>query len=271
MQHIRCLCERGILILDKVDQVATAKGLMLSQFNNSPDLTSLVESFITPIENLERDIEGLLESNTVPTAEGNVLDVLGSWVGVDRGLKTTEEYRQAILGKALTETSDGSTKKVYNGLEALSQTEKVTFYEAPEPPTVYAHLGDGWNNESVEQVKSIKMAGVNYLLLVDHNLDSLFLAELVGEGTSVLETFDGDDYVVTRDGIDYNLLVRKAANSTYFGGTLLAEENYPDVGTPLVDVIDRQYKVVGGMLTNQDGDLITTEDGTPFTYRGLEV
>lgn len=255
--------------MDKVDHISEAKSLMLSQFDNSPDLQALVESLILPIEGIEQDIFDFLDSNTVTTAIGEILNIIGSWVGVERGFKGDEEYRQAILGKALTEASDGSTTKFYSGMKSLCQTDEVTFYESPIYPIVYPHIGEGWNNSTYTQIGNIKMAGVGYYLLVDHHLESMVPAELVGDGSSNLISHEDEAYVVNSDGLEFNLLVNKANTSSSTGGDLISELIDNGIGVPLVDLISKEYRVVEGRLVDNLGNQIVDESGNPYIYRDI--
>lgn len=252
-------------MITQVNHTEFAKSLMLSQFNSSKDLHSLLASWMGPLDEIEQGLIDFLNGNGVTNAVGEMLDVIGSWVGVDRDLRSDAEYRQAILGKVLLETMDGTCRKFYLGMKTLCNTEEVTFHEA-YPSTVYPQLGEGWTNATYDQLKAIKMAGVGFVMLVDHHLDSMTFSEVISQDNNLV-TPSGDDYEVIVDGITYNLIVSKSTSTVSDDSGDYMAELIDESFTPMAEVVTKTYTVTEGFITDESGNLVTDESGNNYTYR----
>ena len=252
-------------MVTQVNHTEVAQSLMLSQFKESKDLHSLLASWMGPLDEIEQALIDFLNGNGVTNAVGTMLDIIGSWVGVDRGFRNDTEYRQAILGKVLLETMDGTCRKFYQGMKTLCNTDEVTFHEN-YPPTVYPQLGEGWTNATYEQVKAIKMAGIGFVMLVDHHLDSMEFTEVTSLDNNLV-TPDGDEYEVVVDGITYNLIVSKAASAVRDESGDYLAELIDEEFTPMAEVVTRTFSLVEGFVVDESGNFITDESGNKYTYR----
>lgn len=252
-------------MVTQVNHTKVAQSLMLSQFKNAEDLHSLLASWTGPLDEIEQALIDFLNGNGVTNAVGTMLDIIGSWVGVDRDLRNDTEYRQAILGKVLLETMDGTCRKFYQGMKTLCNTDEVTFHEG-YPTTVYPQLGEGWTNATYDQLKAIKMAGVGFVMLVDYHLDSMKFSEVISQDNNLI-TPSGDDYEVLIDGVTYNLIVSKSASSITDGSGDYLAELIDEEFTPMAELVTQSYTVVEGFIVDSNGDFVVDESGNNYTYR----
>lgn len=252
-------------IVPPIDHQEEAVDLTLSQFDNSPNLLNLIRSWLVPLNELEADLQEWAQYNRIEVAYGDFLDKIGSWMGVERGIMLDEAYRQAILAQSLIEGVDGTTEKLLEGMRVMCQTDQVTFHEL-YPATVYAHCGDGYNNATYTQIKRIVAAGKHLRLLVDQNLDSMVMSEVLEEDNGLV-TGDQEQYIVVVDGVEYDWVTSVTSSVlTDDSGDYLAE-TFDTEWTPLADMVLGPATLVDGVIIDDQGNPIVDEQGNNFTYR----
>ena len=257
--------------LERIDHKEIAKGLLLAQFSDSPVITGVVESWAEAIQQIEDAIIAFTEKNGVSNATGDTLDIIGSWMGVERQGRLDTAYRTAILGRANSEGMDGTTEKLLEGLRVLTGSNLVSFFEV-YPATLYPIIGQGWVNGIIGEIQRMRPAGVETRVLLSRNLDYQVYGE-VGDESNLLYNENEDNYVVTVDGVDFDLSTTVVSSSSVYGTTTTYAEDGFTINTakPWVDVILQDAKVVGGFLVDSLGNQIVDDQGNPITQIGYIV
>lgn len=252
-------------IVPQIDHQEEGVDLLLSQFNNSPNLQNLLRSWLVPLNELEQDLQDWACVNGITTAYGDFLDKIGSWMGVDRGILLDEQYRQVILAETQLEGADGTTEKLLQGLRVLCQTNFATFYEL-YPSTVYAHCGDGYNNATYDQIKRIVRAGCDMRLITDHYFDSMQLSEVIEQDNGLVNE-DQEQYQVNIDGVLFDLITTTSAADVLDDSGDYFAELWDEEWTPMGEIIAEGASLIDGYLVDENGNRIVDENGNPFIYR----
>lgn len=247
-----------------LDLQEVAKALMLSQFHDKPIVNALLDSWTKPLQDFEDTIQYLLENGGVTNAKGYMLDVIGSWMGVKRESRQDPTYRNAILGRAITDQMDGTTERFLEGLRVLSNTNGVTFFEV-YPATLYPILGEGWTYGIISEIQRIRQAGVETRVLLASGLKYQMMGE-VGAVDNILHTQDEDTYQVVVDGVEYDLVTSVVQSAGVYGTTTTYAEAGIDIesSTPLADVVLSDADVVSGFLVDSEGNQIVDSLGNPI-------
>lgn len=253
-----------------IDHIAQADELMLSQFEGSTNIMGLIKSWLSPVQKIEDDLEAFINSNGISTAKGEMLDIIGSWMGVDRGSKSDAQYKQAILTEASLELANPSTVSFYQSMKAVTGSDVVNFLEN-YPPTVYAHLGAGWDYSSYEQLKRVTKAGVNLVVMVDYNHDSFYMSEIISVDNAIID-HTGEDYILRTDGLD-DTWISSSSDGVLAddSGSIMADTIDPEgSGKVMADVLTKTYTIVDGFIVDQDGNRMVDDQGNFFTYRDIQ-
>lgn len=239
---------------------------MLDQFSESPVVKGVTESLVEPVQQIEDALIGFIENNGISTAQGELLDIIGSWMGVERQGRLDEAYRTAILGRANSEGMDGTTEKLLDGLRILTNSNLVSFFEV-YPATLYPIIGDGWVNGIYNEVQRMRPAGVETRVLLAKDLNYQVWGEVGDEG-NLLYNEDEDSYQVVVDGLEYDLATSVVADADVYGTTTTYGEDGFDIAEsePWADVILMDAIIVEGQLVFEDGSIMTDDQGNPITY-----
>jgi hypothetical protein len=71
-------------LLERIDYEAQLNELLLSQFEDSPNIVNLIKSWLAPVQELEDSLIDYDRHAGITTAYGVVLDQIGSLMGVER-------------------------------------------------------------------------------------------------------------------------------------------------------------------------------------------
>ena len=108
----------------------TALSRLVGQFDDKPRVKALVESMVTPLEDLSADFEQLKNSRWIDTASGAQLDGCGHIVGVARISREDEEYRTAIKARILSNTSKATPRDLIEGVRFLTKPDEIQYLES---------------------------------------------------------------------------------------------------------------------------------------------
>lgn len=251
--------------IERIDHKAQALELMLSQFENSPNKTALLLSWLSPIQQMEDDLHAFMEGSGVDDGEGRVLDIIGSWMGVERQGRLDSDYRTAILGRAITEGMDGTTEKFYEGFRVLinsNQAHCFTYY----PNDLYAVAGEGFNSSTASELKRIVQAGTNVNLYVAPGLE-YWVPAIRGAEDDTLRTHEDEIYEVVIDGITYPLQTTVVTSAETYGTTTTfgwQGVDLPNAKPFAFKVTD--FQIVQGTVIDQDGNVVVDHEGNEITY-----
>jgi hypothetical protein len=251
--------------LESLDLQKVARDLMLSQFKDKPVINGLLDSWTKPLQEFEETIKYLIDNGGISNARGPLLDMIGSWMGVERNGRPDPSYRTAILGRAVGSDMDGTTEKFLQGLRTLANTNDVTFFEA-YPATIYPVLGSGWVAGIVSEIQRIRMAGVECRVLLSSDLEYQEFGE-VGDESNLIYTNTEDSYQVVVDGLEYDLAVSVVQSAEVYGTSTICGEGGVEMNNafPMADVMLTDVKIEAGLLVDNNGNQIVDELGNPIS------
>lgn len=93
--------------------------LLLHQFSSHGNAHEFVRAFLSEVQDIENATVPLIAASYLENAQDWTLDQIGKLVGVERGIKTNDEYRVFIYAQIAANTSYGTLNDVYNILGAL--------------------------------------------------------------------------------------------------------------------------------------------------------
>ncbi len=108
----------------------TALSRLVSQFNDKPHISGLVQSMVTPLEEMDTDLIELKMQRWINSAIGTQLDGCGYIVGVARLGRNDEEYRTAIKAQILSNISAATPKALIEGVRFLTSPDEVQYLES---------------------------------------------------------------------------------------------------------------------------------------------
>jgi hypothetical protein len=216
----------------QINHVDVGLDRLLSQWDESPKLRGLLQSYLEQADELEEVLFQLLNERGIFTAIGVQLDVIGALFNLTRDGRTDTQFRNAILERANVVGDDGTTEVFMQSLRTHTNSNFVDFWEH-QSGDVHALLGDGYYYNTWADIKKKVAAGVNLRIYVDDEFDSFEGSEVV-EQVFDLQTNNAEDIQVTPDGITlYDLQVQ-------FGG--VASENAQlSILPEIQDITEKPY------------------------------
>lgn len=243
---------------------------MLSQYDDSPNIKAMVTGIVAPLQQLEDEIQKFNNTSGISNATGVMLDIIGSWVDVERDGRLDESLKTVILGKVSTEGADGTTEKFLDAMRTLSGQDQALLFEY-YPSAFYPVLGSGWTTGMVDELRRLAPAGTEMRLGLSADLKYLEYAE-IGEQDDLLHDQDGNSYQVVIDGIEYDLATSVVADSSAFGtDTIMSELGFEVEGNnyPMVDLVLTGAKVINRFLVDEQGNNIVDDQGNLITVVNL--
>lgn len=254
----------------KIDHEEVGLSRLIDKFKDKPKVLGLFKSYLRRLNNVEDVFFDLLEKRSIYNAEGAQLDILGSLFNVDRLGREDESYRSAILLKVFQKKDDGTTEVFMESLRIAANTNNVDFWEH-ESGDVHALVGNGFNSKMYSQLQNTVPAGVNLVLYLDDEGDSLKLSEIAYLAGDLQVDTDGlgtvADLQVDIDGLGTtaDLQVQSAAISET-DLTYLPELEDPAGVHLLAEIMDRDYYTLTGNLIFDDGSFMVDQSGNALLW-----
>lgn len=251
--------------IERIDHKAQAEELMLSQFEDSPNIMALVKSWLTPLQGLEDTLLDFIEGNGITNATGEMLDIIGSWMGVERQGRLDNEYRTAILGRAIIEGMDGTTEKFLEGFRVLINSNQAKFFNY-YPKDVYALAGENWNSSLKAELKKIANVTANVNLIIAGDLHYLTPATR-GSQDDVLNNESDVDYDMLLDGVLEPWQTTVVDSAEAYGTTSVMGWDgveFDNESPAAFTVVD--YKIVEGVVVDNEGNPVVDDKGNPITH-----
>ena len=170
------------------------KSYDLEQYKESMTLSVLMQALVSQLQHTEDTFLDLELKRFIPTAFGYTLDLMGSIVGESRNFKNDNDYRTAILIRALINNGGGTPEDIISAIRILYAPRKIEYSEIYPanfslfiqaskviPPQVDLGL---LNIRSL--INSIKPMGVGEFIVTASSGDNLFR---FSESTSELVNF----------------------------------------------------------------------------------
>jgi hypothetical protein len=223
------------MTVERIDHIAQAHDLILFQHEGKETTTAILDSWINPVQSMEDSLLDMMSNSGITNAQGEMLNIIGGWMGVDRNGMADPEYRTEILGQAAIINADGTTENLLETMRVLGNTNYVTFEEY-YPHTVYACMGDGYNNETITQLRKVVMAGTHIRLKVSDKLNAFVMADTVTDADQLI-TGSGDSYQVDVGGTKYELVTTSRSSFTTIATGNYFAELFDTTWTPLADIV----------------------------------
>jgi hypothetical protein len=101
----------------------------LEQYKESKVLSVLMKALISQLQRTEDTFLDLQLKRFIPTAFGYTLDLMGSIVGELRNFKKDNDYRTAILVRALINNGGGTPEDIISAIRILYAPRKIEYSE----------------------------------------------------------------------------------------------------------------------------------------------
>ena len=122
------------------DHEGGALARLLQQYKGKSNIESLIKPMTTEYQELEDAIFELLSVLDIDAVEGDVLDVIGTVIGIDRVSGQTDAiYRQFLKAKIGQNFSDGTPEEVIEIFNVLRSTTDGHLSEYP-PAAVHVYI-----------------------------------------------------------------------------------------------------------------------------------
>jgi hypothetical protein len=257
-------------LLERIDYEAQLNELLLSQFEDSPNIVNLIKSWLAPVQELEDSLIDYDRHAGITTAYGVVLDQIGAMMGVERDGRSDNEYRTAILGKAILARMDGTTERFLEGFRVLADTEQVrihTYY----PKDLYAVAGEGWNATLPGELKKIAPVCSNVHLIVGSDL-AYVVPAIEGDVDDTLHTHLDEPYDLLVNGTPDPWQVSVAQSAEALGTTTtFGWEGVALTNEALTAFEAENYKLVLGILVDERRNVVLDDNGNPITVQSAVV
>ena len=105
------------------------KSYDLEQYKESVVLSSLTKALVTQLQRVEDTFLDLELKRFISSAFGYTLDLMGSIVGDSRNFKNDNDYRTAILIRALINNGGGTPEDIISAIRILYTPRKIEYNE----------------------------------------------------------------------------------------------------------------------------------------------
>ena len=158
--------ESKIVHQEKVDKI-------LSQFEDSPIIKSIIESMLLECDAVEDMFHQLLDERMLLIAIGSQLDVIGSLVGEARDNRLDEEYRQAIFTRIAINTSTATINDLLDISKIYSGSNRSRLWEHPSASAQYSVFVNQATNTPglLDTFETASPAGVSLVHIFYSNSD----------------------------------------------------------------------------------------------------
>lgn len=192
----------------KQDVVDVGLSRLLWQWERSPLLRGMLESYLTVGQELEDSFFQLLSERGINDAIGAQLNVLGDLVGERRLGRADGKYRAAILSRGLINNSNGNPEELLTILAAATGAAAPALWEHyPGTTMLYAEVGV--TPFVAHAMQSASPAGTYTAVMFDENQDS-FIGSEVAFSDNILEvvkTTEFDLEVLDSEGSNFDLAI----------------------------------------------------------------
>jgi len=116
-----------ISALDDVDHVTRGLSRLPNQYYESENLKFLEQTFLEELQELESNVQAYIQQQSLDSATGVNLDMIGEDVGYRRPVGASEEsYRKKIRLKILANTSKGRYEDFSAAIKLAAETDNIT-------------------------------------------------------------------------------------------------------------------------------------------------
>lgn len=118
------------MIVDKIENhVQEARDRLISQYKEAPNLTAILDAFITQIQDLENASHSLYLGRWIDEAVGQTLDDFGTIVGQERLGFDDAFYKILLYAKIGENVSQGETVRVVDVYKIITRANRAELQE----------------------------------------------------------------------------------------------------------------------------------------------
>lgn len=112
-----------------IDLVEEAESLIPIQFYNKPNFTQLIKEYVEELQTSNDTVFDILDQLNVEDSTGYLLDCVGSYVAVLRNSDDDETYRERIIRRILSGSSEGTPNDLLELIQLVSGGNSVKIWE----------------------------------------------------------------------------------------------------------------------------------------------
>lgn len=139
-----------------LDHVTEGLAMLPSQWENSPRVRALLESWLRPLNTFEDNLIDVRDGFNLLTAVGNQLDIIGAYFAIGRLGRSDDDYRAAILASIASGSGSGTPDQLIDLFGSLSNTSNITYWE--HRPLAFSMLATGGDESGVSDAAAIYKA-----------------------------------------------------------------------------------------------------------------
>ena len=148
----------------RIDHRQEGYDRLLDIFKDKPNIIAMLRIYLKQHDDLESVIYQLLDSrhlSDLDTVIGDQLDVIGEIIGEDRGSKTDEAYRKAIMFRIGIINSQATPNYIANLLKDTTESTEVKYYNHFPASYIIEFNGDEIPDDFLIKMQDTTAAGVN--------------------------------------------------------------------------------------------------------------
>lgn len=118
------------MIQEITNHIQDAKRRLAEQYKGKPNIAALIESLLVGFQGLETTAKDLNEDRSIDTAQGELLDLLGTIVGLERAPGQSDtDYRVQLKSKISQNISQGEPERLIDVYKTLVMASFVYLSE----------------------------------------------------------------------------------------------------------------------------------------------
>jgi len=149
------------------NHIERAKQRLLEQYKYKTRIAGLIEAIAGELQEVENCAYDLYTKRSIFTAIGAQLDVIGVIVGLDRGDRNDEDYRDALFAQIQINISGGEAESIYAAIKKMTNATSAQIIEIyPASYQLFVQTKDVVTDKIVPLVNSMTAAGVGNIITV---------------------------------------------------------------------------------------------------------
>lgn len=260
------------MAIKQIDVLSSGMSKLLDQWKDSPNFRAFLRSVLLQLKEVETTFYQLLNERGIYTAIGAQLDILGKLVGEERGGRSDDLYRQAILGRISVNKASGTIDDVKNTAKSLSGAPYALLFEH-YPLCSYIFVPAYVTPQAERTIDASHIASARTRVLWTDEPENIIYSELDESlYTDLLHTGEGEQIIVNDNGGIYELSVSMHSfitSQNYFTSLVPGATSYQVVDgkgkmASLVPV--QEIDLDTGYIIDQDGNYIVDNFGNYIRY-----
>ena len=187
--------------------VEDAKNRQVWQFAGKEKFETIIEINIERIQDLENIIFDLLAKRSISNSSGAQLDVIGEYLGLERGNLSDERYKADLFSSINKNKSAGQVNVLNTSLKYLTGIDSIILYQLFDGHVMMTVLVDSFDdveNQSIiySTIQEIRAGGINIDITIELKSNYFTFSESLSGGNS------GEGFATLLDGSDGGIFTR---------------------------------------------------------------